>query len=123
MAQGEATGEEIMKTKLKKIKAQLREIIRLGELATPGPWHYWDQPSNDLIATGKDKGHLICGLAGLVSRPKDFAFIATSRNITPLAAKGLLDLIAYVEEDLAYPALNLRATERLETIRQLFTTN
>jgi len=32
------------------IKAQLREIIRLAKLATPGPWHYWDQPSNDLIA-------------------------------------------------------------------------
>lgn len=34
------------------------------------------------------------------------------------SAKALLDLIAYVEEDLAYPPLNLRAREKLETIRR-----
>ena len=37
-------------------------------------------------------------------------------GFTPKAARALLDLIAYVEEDLAYPLLALRAREKLETI-------
>lgn len=106
---------------LDQIKAQLNEIIRLAELATPGPWYYWDKPDNDYIATGKRKGHLICGLAGLLSRPNDFAFIASSRNITPLAAQGLLLAIEYLEDDACVGSSRYYAAqEQLESIRQLF---
>ncbi len=59
----------------------------MGEKATPGPWAYWDQPGNDIIAAGPKsgdpddaEGKPICALAGFTSRPHDFRFIATARN-------------------------------------------
>ena len=111
---------------LDQIKAQLNEIIRLAELATPGPWEtsQFDDCGHDYKAPVRVKAGSYDvarnGTPGCFLKDADASFIATSRNITPLAAKGLLDLIAYVEEDLAYPPLNLRACQKLETIRQLF---
>lgn len=86
-------------TTIKDIKNECRAIIAQAEKATSGPWHYWNQPSNDLIATGAEKGLLICGLAGLKSMPNEFKFIAASRSFTPKAAKALLVTIDHIERE------------------------
>lgn len=67
----------------------LKEVERLRQAATPGPWYFWENPDNDYIATGKDTGLLICALAGLVSRKNDFAFIAFARTALPRLAREL----------------------------------
>jgi hypothetical protein len=75
------------------LQTLLDELTRLSAAATKGPWYYWDRPDNDIIATGKEEGVAICALAGITSRPKDFAFIAFARNHADLLAELLASAI------------------------------
>jgi hypothetical protein len=88
-----------MKTQLEQLKQELREFIELSKTILGEKWYYWDQESNDFIATGENEGKLICSLAALTSRPKEFTFIARSRNISPAMAECLLGAIEYIEND------------------------
>ena len=112
-----------MKT-IQEIKQECRQIIAKAEKATSGPW---ETLSRDDIGTeygapvrvkAGDYDVARNGTPGCFIKSEDASFIAASRSFTPAAAKALLDLIAYVEEDLAYPPLNLRAREKLETLRR-----
>jgi hypothetical protein len=86
-----------MKTQLEQLKAELAEFIELSKTILGEKWYYWDQESNDYIATGENEGKLICSLAALTSRPKEFSFIARSRNISPAMAECLLGQIEWLE--------------------------
>ena len=61
------------------IKEEIREFLALSEKATAGPWHV-DYNCTNLI---------------------DSAFIARSRNISPIMAKALLEAIEKHEEVIA----------------------
>ena len=86
-----------MKDRIENLKQELREFIELSKRILGEKWYYWDQESNDYIATGENEGKLICSLAALTSRPKEFSFIARSRNISPAMAECLLGQIEWLE--------------------------
>ena len=86
-----------MKDRIENLKQELREFIELSMTILGEKWYYWDQESNDFIATGENEGKLICSLAALTSRPKEFSFIARSRNISPAMAECLLGQIEWLE--------------------------
>jgi hypothetical protein len=107
-------------TTIEQIKDALQAHIAEAEAATPGPWYYWDQKENDLIATGKEKGKLICSLPGLSSRPKEFTFIAHARTMSPTACKCLLLAIEGLEaaHAISIPFEYSPAWDSLKSIRQ-----
>jgi len=57
-----------MKTQIENLKQELREFIELSKTILGEKWYYWDQESNDFIATGENEGKLICSLSGLTSK-------------------------------------------------------
>jgi hypothetical protein len=87
-----------MKAQIENLKQELREFIELSKTILGEKWYYWDQESNDFIATGENEGKLICSLSGLTSKPKEFSFIARSRNISPAMAECLLRQIEWLEQ-------------------------
>lgn len=110
-------------TAIDEIKNECRAIIAQAEKATPGPWKLWGMsvlhdPTGNGSVTKDCFRVASTGYSDGDGRPRtnDAEFIASSRSFTPRAAKALLDLITYVEEDLAYPPLNLRAREKLKTL-------
>ena len=76
-----------------------QDLDKLSDLLgnmKPGPYEYWDEPDNDLLAaecTGNGNGYLIAGLAGIASMRAEFAAIAALLNAAPeilrLARVGL----------------------------------
>lgn len=101
-----------MKPTIEQIKNELREIIELEKLATPGEW------SNAANFVGHVKDH--CGIADCFYREdsendSNATFIARSRNLTPKMAKSLLELITYLEV-CAIPTDE--AKKQLESIRE-----
>jgi hypothetical protein len=76
----------------------IQEIDKLETLLSemkPGPFEYWDDPSNDILAAEchSNGGTLIAGLAGITSMPDEFRAIAALLNAAPellrLARRGL----------------------------------
>jgi len=131
-----------MKT-IEEIKAELREMIALGQMATDGPWESsrifadWGFSHVDQVATPQNRPeHTGLGITlnygGVIQcvGPKDkrntksandAAFIARSRTMTPLACKGLLLAIEGLES--IHASTNLgeyAAWDELEAIRQLW---
>lgn len=72
------------------IKAECREMIRLGELATEGPWEPEDLGEGwDVTRNGE-------GIAYDVL-PDNAHFIARSRTFSPAAARAMLEEIEWLE--------------------------
>jgi hypothetical protein len=91
-------------TTIEEIKAELREMIALGDTATAGPWE-----QGFIRASGNNS--------------YDAAFIARSRTMTPLACKGLLLAIEDLEgraNSYRGDAFQMSAIKRLEEIHQLW---
>jgi hypothetical protein len=120
MGNHQGLGGASMKT-IEEIKAELREMIALGQMATDGPWESsrifadWGFSHVDQVATPQNRPeHTGLGITlnygGVIQcvGPKDkrntqsandAAFIARSRTMTPLACKGLLLAIEYIGTD------------------------
>lgn len=75
------------------IKEEIREFLALSEKATAGPWHV-DYNCTNLI-------HSPAVEIAAVEDDSDSAFIARSRNISPIMAKALLEAIEKHEEVIA----------------------
>jgi len=92
-------------TTIEEIKAELREMIALGDTATAGPWE------QGFIRASGNNGY-------------DAAFIARSRTMTPLACKGLLlaieGLEVYASLGGSIALVGGDARNQLESIRQLW---
>lgn len=81
--------------KLSLIRAECDRVIELDKLATPGPWVDTEHnlsafgPMHQVMQQEGEHRWAINALSGQAS-PGDSAFIATSRQFTPAAAKVVL---------------------------------
>ena len=86
-----------MNPQLETLKTELRELIKLSETITPGPWvKGWN-----IVGNGKDKDICFAPMRNptltTIDWPTDATFIARSRNISPTMAKMLLAQIEWLE--------------------------
>lgn len=80
---------------VEQIKQEIREFLALSEKATSGPW--LDDDDNNIVA---DKVYVLTCIGQITSIKQDAhntAFIARSRNISPVMAKALLEAIEGLE--------------------------
>jgi hypothetical protein len=58
--------------------------ILIGKMK-PGPYEYWNEPGNDILAAGckEGDGEPIAALAGIYSMPDEFRAIAALLNAAP----------------------------------------
>jgi len=87
--------EAARQAEIAKRKAALDTLENLFGKMLAGPYEYWDDGGNDILAARcyEGDGEPIAGLAGIVSMPNEFRCIAALLNTAPdlirLARRGL----------------------------------
>lgn len=72
---------------------EIEELEALLKKMKPGPYEYWEQPDNDLLAAEctAENGTLIAALPGIASMSNEFRAIAALLN----AAPALIESVKY----------------------------
>jgi hypothetical protein len=127
---------------IEEIKAELREMIALGDAATAGPWESFiddtggemtgwptsidavNEADKSVVRTGGQWPYDWDASMSRIEAVANAAFIARSRTMTPLACKGLLLAIEGLEvyASLSGPIALVGgdARNQLESIRKLW---
>jgi hypothetical protein len=102
------------------LKTEIRDYIAMSEKATDGPWKATLEtlPSKRPFITITGEQSFVCHVCSTSKVREDAAFIARSRNISPVIAKALLvaiegleDLAAEVNVDASDEALRAYAQD------------
>lgn len=87
---------------LQKIKAELREFIKLSKTITPGKWFSDSAKYSSAVILECDVGRPILAMNPIAileeSKERDATFIARARNISPAMAECLLVAVEGLEE-------------------------